>query len=101
MRFLTCEPNLSGADNYTDEADLFYQGPVEWLKTEVVKGPNKHVYSHVIMFDCLEPYVERYLSKGKYYPVAHFFYSHISDDDRRSRLIKVYTRQASQSNPDK
>lgn len=35
VRFLTCEPNLSGASPYTDEADRFYEDPSAWLAAHV------------------------------------------------------------------
>lgn len=91
MRFLTCEPNLDRNPDYVDEAEEFHNEPIKWLKQEVVKGPNKHVYSHVVMFDSLEPKVEKFLVKGRYVVCAHFFYSHFTEN-RRSRYIKVYCR---------
>lgn len=34
MRFLTCEPNLKGEENYLDEADVFEKDPLFWLQQE-------------------------------------------------------------------
>lgn len=34
MRFLTCEPNLKGEENYLDEADVFEKNPLTWLQQE-------------------------------------------------------------------
>lgn len=93
MRFLTCEPNLNATDGYVDEAERFYEDPIKWLKTEVVKGPARHVYSHVAMFDVLKPKIEKFLTKGKYRVCAKFFFSHFPDDQRRGRHIEVYCRQ--------
>lgn len=96
MRFLTCEPNLEEIPEYQDEAQMFYEDPIKWLKSEVVKGPNKHVYSHVVMFDSLELKVEKFLTKGKYRRCGKFFYTHLSDDERRSKHILVYCRSKQQ-----
>ena len=92
MRFLTCEPNLDEIPDYQDEAQIFYRDPIKWLKTEVVKGPNKHVYSHIVIFDSLEVRVEKFLSKGKYQRCGKFFFSHLSGDERRSKHILVFCR---------
>ena len=34
MRFLTCEPNLKGEEDYLDEADVFEKDPLTWLQQE-------------------------------------------------------------------
>lgn len=34
IRFLTCEPNLKGIDNYEDEADTFFKDPLKWIEGE-------------------------------------------------------------------
>ena len=35
MRFLTCEPNFKKVENYLDEADLFYQEPMKWIRSHL------------------------------------------------------------------
>lgn len=92
MRFLTCEPNLRNQTDYIDETEQFYDDPIKWLKVEVVKGPNKHVYSHVVMFDSLEPRILRFLKKGKYLQSAVFFFAHVPVNSKHSKLIKVFRR---------
>lgn len=93
MRFLTCEPNLNETEDYITEARHFFNDPIQWLKNEVVKGPNKHVYSHVVMFDSLEPQIDKYLSKGKYRLCSKHFYSHFPDEEEKSKHIVVFCRQ--------
>ncbi|XP_067929021.1 GPI mannosyltransferase 3-like [Watersipora subatra] len=92
MRFLTCDPNLNATENYRTEAQRFFEDPIQWLRSEVVKGPNKHVYSHVTMFDSLEPKIEKFLSKGSYKLCSKHFYSHFPEEEEKSKYIVVYCR---------
>ena len=92
MRFLTCEPNLADTEGFQTEATQFYTNPIKWLKTEVVKGPNKHVFSHVVMFDSLPAKIGKFLEKGSYKLCAKYFYSHFPEESEKSRHIDVYCR---------
>ncbi|XP_044728935.1 GPI mannosyltransferase 3 [Chrysoperla carnea] len=50
-RILTCEPDFTNSPNYRDEADLFYENPVEWIS---LNFPAKSdLPSHIIAFDHL------------------------------------------------
>ncbi|XP_050719571.1 GPI mannosyltransferase 3-like [Eriocheir sinensis] len=40
MRFLTCEPNLKGEEEYLDEADLFDNDPLTWMEREYGNQPS-------------------------------------------------------------
>lgn len=51
MRFLECPPDL-GKDGYVNEADRFYDKPLQWLRTSF---PYKSsLPTHLVMFDVLE-----------------------------------------------
>jgi len=92
MRFLTCEPNLTNISDYVDEADRFYEDPVKWLKSEVTRGPNKRIYSHIVMFDSLENQVAGFLKAGKYSICSRHFHSHFITDSRQSKTIVTFCR---------
>lgn len=63
MRFLTCEPNFDATrTNYLDEADQFYANPSAWLQTHISTHPKLEKPSHVILFDQLQPQIDKFLS---------------------------------------
>ncbi|XP_043220878.1 GPI mannosyltransferase 3-like [Amphibalanus amphitrite] len=95
-RFLTCEPNLEGVADYTDEADRFYQDPELWLRREYPSlsagssvprtgGPAGRLPSHVVLFDGLwrrlEPLLRSHAVCGD------VFHAHVSEERRGGRML--------------
>jgi hypothetical protein len=79
MRFLTCEPNLDHVANYTDEADVFYLNPAEWLMQEYQKDATRKLPTHVVYFDALKESIEEFLILGGYKRCARFFHTHLPE----------------------
>jgi len=52
-RILTCEPNLNGISNYTDEADIFFENPNKWLNESYSLKSNNNLPTHIVMFEVL------------------------------------------------
>ena len=88
MRFLTCEPNLSGDLNYTDEADEFYSSPERWL-TDNYFSKTSTLPTHVVMFDELYVKVPLLMShyRTKYDQCARFFHTHFPEGRISSYVI--------------
>ncbi|XP_052776100.1 GPI mannosyltransferase 3-like [Mya arenaria] len=86
MRFLTCEPNLQHKENYTDEADVFFNDPVSWLKTEYA-GSSRPWPSHLVYFSPLQSDIELYLLQNGYKDCASFFHTHIPEGRVGSHVI--------------
>ena len=85
MRFLTCEPNLSGVANYTDEADVFYQNPERWLRKEY--STRSKLPSHLVMFNALEPSIAKWLRRNRYQTCSKFFHTHKPDGRVGSHVV--------------
>lgn len=73
MRFLTCEPNLEGKENYTEEADHFYSSPSSWLQQQY---QDAELPSHLVMFSNLEADVADFTVMYNYTDCASFFHTH-------------------------
>ena len=64
---LTCEPplhtkpNTPERENYRDEADRFYDAPVEFLSKELFTEGNVPVPRYIVGFQGIEPWLEEYL----------------------------------------
>ncbi|CAG5121205.1 unnamed protein product [Candidula unifasciata] len=78
MRFLTCEPNLMGVSNYTDEADLFYQDPKGWLRKEYMHAGQSWP-AILVYFDVLQKDISDILLQAGYHPCESFFHTHIPE----------------------
>ncbi|KAK7488449.1 hypothetical protein BaRGS_00020234 [Batillaria attramentaria] len=78
MRFLTCEPNLHHIENYTDEADVFFQDPDKWLSSEFDSFQH-HLPTHIVYFDCLQDHIHHFLQNRNYRQCATFFHTHIPE----------------------
>lgn len=89
MRFLRCEPNLNGVENYSDEADTFYSDPMGWIRKNLPVHPRSALPSHVIAFDSLEPRIKDFLSV--YRPKESFFHSDYTTD-RVGGNVVIYER---------
>ncbi|XP_060065292.1 GPI mannosyltransferase 3-like [Ylistrum balloti] len=90
MRMLTCEPNLSRKENYTDEADQFYNHPVRWLKQEY-KVNLTPLPSHIVYFNKLQTNITEFLTQSGYKECGNFFHTHFSEG-RVGSHIKVSCR---------
>jgi phosphatidylinositol glycan class B len=80
MWFLTCEPPLK--ETTLDEADLFYQDPIDYLNTMNHTWP-----THLVLFDQLK--IDDYLKEMGYIECKRFFNSHFHDDARRKGDVLV------------
>ncbi|XP_055636618.1 GPI mannosyltransferase 3 [Toxorhynchites rutilus septentrionalis] len=89
MRFLHCEPNFQNAEEYLDEADMFYKDPSGWIRKNLPVYPRSALPSHVIAFDVLEPQISDFLSN--YEAKVKFFHSDYTTDRIGSHVI-VYER---------
>lgn len=78
MRFLTCEPNLQHKENYLDEADIFFNDPIGWLKREYASS-SKPWPSHLVYFSPLQKRLESYLAQSGYKQCASFFHTHLPE----------------------
>lgn len=61
MRFLTCEPNLKDTPNYKDEAELFFESPVHWLRSHIPSYPRSAKPSHVVLYEPLADTINEFL----------------------------------------
>ena len=91
MRFLTCEPDLSHQANYTDEADIFYEDPVKWLRAEY---SSHKLPTHVILFDRLLDQVGQYLADHGYRECRKLFHTHIPEGRVGSHVLVWCLRRA-------
>jgi len=84
MKFLTCEPNLARASNYTDEADLFYKSPETWLAANNFTSRDATTVdlpTHLVMFDELHVRTAALLrdSRHGYWLCGRFFHTHFPE----------------------
>ena len=91
MRFLTCEPNLSHQANYTDEADIFYENPMKWLRAEY---SSRKLPTHVILFDRLLDQVGQCLADHGYRECRKLFHTHIPEGRVGSHVLVWCLRRA-------
>jgi phosphatidylinositol glycan class B len=90
MRFLTCEPNLSNLNNYTEEADVFYNDPAQWLESEYHE--NVTIPSHLVLYDVLAPKINGFIRKHDYHECARFFHAHLRLERRIGNHVVVQCR---------
>ncbi|XP_035215381.1 GPI mannosyltransferase 3-like isoform X2 [Stegodyphus dumicola] len=79
MKFLTCEPNFENADGYTDEADEFFEDPMEWLTKTYDSNSNQLLPTHIVMFDKLYDSISIFLKKFHYEHCFNAFHSHFAE----------------------
>ncbi|PRT55695.1 GPI mannosyltransferase 3 [Wickerhamiella sorbophila] len=90
---LSCEPviplGLFSVPNgqYDDEADLFYQNPVEFLQANP-----RFLAPHIVFFEALRPTIQPLLEVYGYTLEKSFFNSHFHEDKRRRGDVLVYSR---------
>ncbi|XP_061399484.1 GPI mannosyltransferase 3 [Musca vetustissima] len=65
MRFLTCEPNLKEISNYKDEAELFFESPVHWLRSHIPSYPRSAKPTHVVLYEPLANTINEFLADYK------------------------------------
>ncbi|XP_039246023.1 GPI mannosyltransferase 3 isoform X1 [Pipra filicauda] len=90
MRFLQCPPDLTGNENYTDEADVFYSNPLGWLNKEFYN--DTLLPSHLILFNVLEQEISPFLALRGYEKTATVFHTHVPQGRVGSHIF-VYRRK--------
>lgn len=87
MRFLECPPPLG--EGYIDEADIFYDNPLQWLKTSF---PYKSsLPSHLVMFDVLEKDIFAFVQSNNFMKTAEIFHTHVPEGRVGERIL-IYER---------
>lgn len=91
-RILTCEPNLHGLSNYTDEADVFFENPNKWLEESYSHTSESisKLPTHIVMFDKLSNEVYTFLRKRRYKNILSIFHTDFPSG-RIGRFISVYS----------
>lgn len=108
---LTCEPPInipvSERATYLDEADVFYQDPIAWMKdnmqdrssilldaAEMQSSSNGEAHRpwpyYLVAFEHLEPALSAYLDGTRYKQCKRFFNTHWLDDSRRHGDVIVW-----------
>lgn len=108
MWFLTCEPPLNNTsiNNYIDQADQFYNGPLSFLSTHLKhnsssSSSNDLIWpTYLVMFDHLlklnNGSIKDYLiQQQNYMECNRFFNSHFHWDDRRKGDVVVMCKTIS------
>lgn len=97
MRFLSCEPNFDDRENYRDQADYFYEAPMNWIRKHLPVRPLKVLPTHVVLYDTLAVRISDFLSI--YQPVEAFYHSHYLTSTRGGKNIILYERIEMESPP--
>ena len=84
LQFLKCPPNLSGIENYVDEADMFYQQPSTWLEKNIDSPP-----TYLVFFDVLANQISNYLTSNGYQLVHNFFHTDLPEG-RIGRYVLIF-----------
>ncbi|KAK2920225.1 GPI mannosyltransferase 3 [Channa argus] len=88
MRFLECPPDL-GEEGYVDEAERFYDEPLNWLRTSF---PYKSsLPTHLILFDVFEKEISAFLQGNNFVRTAEIFHTHFPEG-RVGGTIFIYER---------
>jgi GPI mannosyltransferase 3 len=90
MRFLTCEPNFKGVENYVDEADKFYEAPMKWIRSHLPVNPISALPTHVVIYDTLAPKISDFLSIYK--NTENFFHSDHPLTSRMGQNVMIFER---------
>ncbi|KAG9273454.1 GPI mannosyltransferase 3 [Astyanax mexicanus] len=87
LRFLECPPDLTGSENYVEEAAVFYSDPLQWLR---MAFPYKSTLpSHVVLFDSLEKEISAFLDGNRFVKQAEVFHTHFPEG-RVGKKILIY-----------
>ncbi|XP_061599809.1 GPI mannosyltransferase 3 [Cololabis saira] len=88
MRFLECPPDL-GEEDYFEEAERFYNGPLLWLRTSF---PYKSsLPTHLVLFDVLEKEISAFLQGNNFVRTEELFHTHFPEG-RVGQSIFIYER---------
>ncbi|XP_076984089.1 GPI alpha-1,2-mannosyltransferase 3 isoform X1 [Tamandua tetradactyla] len=90
MRYLQCPPDLTGKSHYLDEADIFYQNPLNWLYREFKSDAS--LPTHMIIFSVLEKEISAFLISRNYERTAVIFHTHLPEG-RTGNHIYIYERK--------
>ncbi|KAK9762674.1 glycosylphosphatidylinositol anchor biosynthesis [Basidiobolus ranarum] len=92
MWFITCQPplNLTSANDYKDESDVFYEDPLGFLNTNFEPNGSRKWPSHLVLFEALVEQIRPKLAAHGYHECARIFNSHFHDDSRRNGAVLVY-----------
>lgn len=88
LRFLECPPDLTGNKHYVDEADMFFNDPIHWLKSF---SSQQMLPTHLVMFDSLEKEISTFLLENRYAKQAEIFHTHFPEG-RVGENIFIYVR---------
>lgn len=61
MRFLTCEPNLKKIPDYEDEANIFFNWPMKWIKANIPSYPSRAKPCFIVLYSQLADQLEEFL----------------------------------------
>ncbi|XP_066245017.1 GPI mannosyltransferase 3 [Euwallacea similis] len=89
-RFLTCNPNLDGIEDYIDEADQFYAKPNNWLRQNY--PPNSTLPSHIVCFDTLVPLIGNDILT-RYKRIKQFFHCDFPLSSRIGANVLIHERK--------
>lgn len=65
MRFLTCEPNFQKKNDYLDEADNFYNWPLDWLTKNIEITSDNSQPIFIVLYSQLSEQLEPFLRNYK------------------------------------
>ncbi|XP_051580288.1 GPI mannosyltransferase 3-like [Myxocyprinus asiaticus] len=89
LRFLECQPDLTGNEQYVDEADKFFSDPLHWLRTSF--HTQSTLPSHVLLFDSLEKDIAGFLVENRFVKQSEIFHTHFPEG-RLGENILIYAR---------
>lgn len=93
VRILTCEPNLTSAPDYKDEADIFYDDPTRWLDEEwEVLEQNAGYPTHLVMYEKLWSNLTAWFKRKGYRRCAKLFNTHFPISSRQSSYLLLLCR---------
>lgn len=90
MRFLTCEPNFDNRENYRDQADYFYEQPMNWIRKHLPVHPIKALPTHLVIYDTLALRIGDFLSV--YQPIDVFPHSQYLTSSRVGQNMVLLQR---------
>ncbi|XP_077050082.1 GPI alpha-1,2-mannosyltransferase 3 isoform X3 [Siphateles boraxobius] len=89
LRFLECPPDLTGNEEYMDEAAVFFSNPLHWLRTSF---PSQSTLpSHIVLFDFLQKEIAAFLEENRFTKQAEIFHTHFPEGRVGSKIL-IYTR---------
>lgn len=91
LRFLECPPDLTGRQDYMDEADVFFSDPLHWLNTSFPLRST--LPSHLVLFDSLQKEISSFLEENSFAKQAEIFHTHFPEG-RVGKSILIYSRRS-------